>query len=80
MLEEFPLWLSRLRIQHCLCENVGLILGLTQWVKDPSRCKLAAQVIDVAQIWCCHGCGTGPSYSSDSTPRPSICHRGSHIN
>ena len=30
--EEFPLWLSELRTQHCLCE--GLIHGLAQWVKD----------------------------------------------
>ena len=27
-LEEFPLWLSRLRTQHSVCEEVGLIPGL----------------------------------------------------
>ena len=32
--EEFPLWLSGLRTQHCFCEHWGLIPGLAQWVKD----------------------------------------------
>ena len=27
---EFLLWLSRLRTQHCLCEDVGSILSFTQ--------------------------------------------------
>ena len=31
---EFPLWLSWLRTQHSVHEDVGLIPGLTQWVKD----------------------------------------------
>ena len=31
---EFLLWLSGLRTQCCLCEDVGSIPGLTQWVKD----------------------------------------------
>ena len=30
---EFLLWLSRLSPQHCLCEDVGLIPGLAQWIK-----------------------------------------------
>ena len=30
---EFLLWLSGLR--HSVCEDAGLIPGLTQWVKDP---------------------------------------------
>ena len=34
-LKEFPLWLSQLRTWCSLCENVGLIPGLAQWVKDP---------------------------------------------
>ena len=28
--QEFPLWLSGLRTQCCLCEDVGSIPGLTQ--------------------------------------------------
>ena len=36
MPEEFPLWFSWLRIQHCLCEDVGSIPGLAQWGKDPA--------------------------------------------
>ena len=31
---EVPLWLSRSRTQHCLCENVVLISDLAQWVED----------------------------------------------
>ena len=32
---EFPLWLSGLRTQHSVCEDVGSTPGLTQWGKDP---------------------------------------------
>ena len=32
---EFLLWLSRLGTQHSVSEDVGSLLGLTQWVKDP---------------------------------------------
>ena len=28
-------WFSGLRNRHCLCEDIGSIPGLTQWVKDP---------------------------------------------
>ena len=31
---EFTLWLSGLRTQHSLHEDVGSIPGLIQWVKD----------------------------------------------
>ena len=31
---EFLLWLSMLRTQHSICEDVDSIPGLTQWVKD----------------------------------------------
>ena len=34
MLEEIPLWLSRLRTQYSVFKDVGLIPDLTQWVKD----------------------------------------------
>ena len=33
---EPPLWISRLRTQCCLCEDMGLISGPTQCVKDPA--------------------------------------------
>ena len=31
--QEFPLWLRGLRTQHSVYEVVGLIPGVTQWVK-----------------------------------------------
>ena len=49
---EFPLWLRGLRTWHFLCEDVGLIPGLIQRVKD-----LVLQ--DRAQIRCCCGYGLG---------------------
>ena len=33
---EFLLWLSGLRTQHSVRKDVGLILGLAQWIKDPA--------------------------------------------
>ena len=33
---EFPLWLSGLRTQQRVGEDVGLTPGLAQWVKDPA--------------------------------------------
>ena len=54
---EFPLWLSGLRTQHCLCEDTGSVPGLTQQVKDPALHQAVAEVTNAAQIQCCHGCG-----------------------
>ena len=54
----FPLWLSGLRIQHSVDENVSLVPGLTQWVRDPALPHAAEWVTDVARTWCC-GCGVG---------------------
>ena len=47
---EFLLWLRRLRTQNCFCEDVDLIPGLAQRVKD------LAQVTDLAGTWHCCGC------------------------
>ena len=38
---EFPLWLSGLRHQNSVHEDVGLIPGLTQWVKDQAFLQAA---------------------------------------
>ena len=35
-LQEFLLWLRRLRTQHSVCGDVGLIPNLAHWVKDPA--------------------------------------------
>ena len=74
---EFPLWLSKLRTQCYLCEDVDSILGLTQRVKDLALPQAVTQVTDVAWIWRCCGCGIGISCSYDLTPglRTSICRR-----
>ena len=34
ILWEFLLWLIQLGTEHCLCKDVGLIPGLTLWLKD----------------------------------------------
>ena len=54
---KFPLWLSEIRTWHRLCEDMDLIPGFPQWVKDPMLPQ--TRVADVAQIWCCCGCGCG---------------------
>ena len=35
-MQKFLLWLSRLRTQHGVHEDAGLIPGLVQWVKGPT--------------------------------------------
>ena len=40
-------------------EDVGLIPGLAQCVRDPGLLKTATWVTDEAWIWCCCGSGVG---------------------
>ena len=52
------MWLSGLKTSVSY-EDVGLIPGLSQWVKDLVFPQVAAQVADTTWIWCCCGCGYG---------------------
>ena len=58
-------------------EDVGLIPGLTQWVKDRALPQAAVSFKDAAQIWCGCGCGLAGRCSFNLTPSlgNSICHR-----
>ena len=53
-----------LRTQRCLCEDVSLIPGLVQWLKDPGLLQVVSKVADAAWIWCCCCCGCGVGLSS----------------
>ena len=72
--QELSLWLSRLRTQSCLCEDVGSTPSFTQQVKDPALLQAVAEVTDAAQIRRCCGCGISRSCNSDSNPWPGNFH------
>ena len=55
---------ARLRTRHSVCEDAGLIPGLTQWVKDPGLLQVVAQVAYAAQVCCCSRCGIGQGLPS----------------
>ena len=62
---ESPLWLSRLKTQHCLCEDVGSIPGLVQSL----ACHKLQYRSQIGQIQCSHDCGVGLQLQFNLTPR-----------
>ena len=74
---EFPLWLSVLRTQHSLREDVGWIHGLAWWIKALALPQAAVYVTDAAWICHCCGCSIGLQLQLWFAPSlgTSICHR-----
>ena len=57
-----------------VCEVAHLIPGLAQGIKDPALLQAAAEVTDVAQMGCCHGCGIGQELQLRYDPWPGNVH------
>ena len=55
-------------------EIVGLIPGLTQWLKDRTLQQAALQVTDVAWIQCYYGWGIGQHLQLQFDPQPGNFH------
>ena len=55
-------------------EDVGLIPGLAQWVKDLVLLWSVVQVTDMAQVWCCCGSGIGQQQQLWLNPEPGNLH------
>ena len=47
-MQEFPLWLSKVRTRRSLCEGAGSIPVIGQWVKDLALPQAAAQIQSLA--------------------------------
>ena len=56
-------------------EDVGLILDLTQWVKDPVLLWAVVQVADAPQILRCCACGVGWQMQLQFDPLPGNFHK-----
>ena len=50
VVQDFPLWLSRLRTQYSAYEDVGSIPRLTQWAKDLALLQAVTSFADAAQV------------------------------